>query len=62
MVAFGVFKAGCVLVNTIPLYAPHEMEHQVADSGAEVLVIVDRFPDKVEGLLDADRAALDTDQ
>jgi len=31
-------------------------------SGAEVLVIVDMFPDKVEGLLDADRAALDADQ
>jgi long-chain acyl-CoA synthetase len=51
VVAFGVFKAGCVLVNTNPLYTPHEMEHQFSDSGAEVLVIVDMFAGKLEGLL-----------
>jgi long-chain acyl-CoA synthetase len=50
--AFGVFKAGCVLVNTNPLYTRREMEHQFADSGAEVLVIVDMFADKLEGLLE----------
>jgi len=51
VVAFGVFKAGCVLVNTNPLYTPTEMEHQFRDSGAEVLVIVDMFADKLEGML-----------
>ena len=51
VVVFGVLKAGCVLVNTNPLYTPHEMEHQFRDSGAEVLVIVDLFADKLEGLL-----------
>jgi long-chain acyl-CoA synthetase len=45
--AFGVFKAGCVLVNTNPLYTPHEMIHQFNDSGARVLVIVDLFADKI---------------
>lgn len=45
--AFGVFKAGCVLVNTNPLYTPAEMIHQFNDSGAEVLVIVDMFADKL---------------
>ncbi len=45
--AFGVFKAGCVLVNTNPLYTPAEMIHQFNDSGAEVLVIVDLFADKL---------------
>jgi long-chain acyl-CoA synthetase len=45
--AFGVFKAGCVLVNTNPLYTPHEMIHQFRDSGAEVLVIADMFADKL---------------
>jgi long-chain acyl-CoA synthetase len=49
--AFGVLKAGCVLVNTNPLYTPAEMEHQFADSGAEALVIVDMFADKLEGIL-----------
>ncbi|MGQ0511960.1 MAG: AMP-binding protein [Betaproteobacteria bacterium] len=51
VVAFGVFKAGCVLVNTNPLYTPSEMEHQLRDSGAEVLVIVDMFANKLEGIL-----------
>ncbi len=49
--AFGVFKAGCVLVNTNPLYTPAEMEHQFRDSGAEALVIVDMFADKLEQIL-----------
>jgi long-chain acyl-CoA synthetase len=52
VVAFAVFKAGCVLVNTNPLYTQREMEHQFRDSGAEVLVIVDMFADKLEGLLE----------
>ena len=47
VVAFGVFKAGCVLVNTNPLYTPSEMAHQFKDSGAKVLVIVDMFADKL---------------
>jgi long-chain acyl-CoA synthetase len=47
VVAFGAFKAGCVLVNTNPLYTPSEMIHQFNDSGAKVLVIVDMFADKL---------------
>ncbi|MDP1742976.1 AMP-binding protein [Polaromonas sp.] len=47
VVAFGVFKAGCVLVNTNPLYTPSEMIHQFNDSGASVLVVVDMFSDKL---------------
>ena len=47
VVAMGVFKAGCVLVNTNPLYTASEMIHQFNDSGAKVLVIVDMFVDKL---------------
>ena len=47
VVAFGVLKAGCVLVNTNPLYTASEMVHQFNDSGAKVLVIVDMFADKL---------------
>jgi long-chain acyl-CoA synthetase len=46
--AFGVFKAGAILVNTNPLYTRSEMIHQFNDSGAEVLVICDMFADKLE--------------
>ena len=42
-----MFKAGCVLVNTNPLYTPSETIHQLNDSGAQVLVIVDMFADKL---------------
>lgn len=45
--AFGVLKAGGVLVNTNPLYTTSEMVHQFCDSGAEVLVISDMFAHKL---------------
>ena len=51
VVAFGILKAGCVLVNTNPMYTPAEMAHQFRDSGAEVLVIVDLFADKLDAIL-----------
>jgi long-chain acyl-CoA synthetase len=49
--AFGVIKAGCVLVNTNPLYTPSEMRHQFCDSGAEALVITELFADKLDALV-----------
>jgi len=49
--AFGVFKAGCMLVNTNPLYTPSEMRHQFCDAGAEVLVITELFADKLDALV-----------
>ncbi|NBC00930.1 MAG: AMP-binding protein, partial [Bacteroidetes bacterium] len=49
--AFGVFKAGGVLVNTNPLYTASEMTHQYADSGARVLVIIDMFADRLPEVL-----------
>jgi long-chain acyl-CoA synthetase len=40
---FGVLRAGYTVVNTNPLYTPRELEHQLSDSGAEVLVVVENF-------------------
>jgi long-chain acyl-CoA synthetase len=51
VVAFGVFKAGCVLVNTNPLYTSAEMVHQFSDSGARALVIIDMFADRLPEVL-----------
>jgi long-chain acyl-CoA synthetase len=51
VVAFGVLKAGCVLVNTNPLYTASEMIHQYADSGARALVIIDMFADRLPEVL-----------
>jgi len=53
VVAFGVFKAGCVLVNTNPLYTEKEMVHQLQDAGVKALVVIDMFADKLPGVLQA---------
>jgi len=39
----GVLRAGCVVVNVNPLYTPRELEHQLKDSGAEAIVILENF-------------------
>ena len=49
--AFGILKAGGVLVNANPLLTASEMIHQFADSGAEVLVICDMFANKLPGVI-----------
>lgn len=51
IVAFGIFKAGCVLVNTNPLYTAPEMIHQFRDSGANTLVVIDMFADRLPEVL-----------
>lgn len=43
IVALAVFRAGLVLVNVNPLYTARELEHQLNDSGAEALVIIENF-------------------
>ncbi len=45
--AFGIFKAGCVLVNINPLYTVSELVHQLNDAGVTTLVIVDMFAGKL---------------
>ncbi|MGB5862907.1 MAG: AMP-binding protein [Sulfitobacter sp.] len=45
--AFGVLKAGCVLVNVNPLYTAEEMARQFADSEPKALIVVDMFADKL---------------
>jgi long-chain acyl-CoA synthetase len=49
--ALGILKAGCVLVNVNPLYTEREMEHQLNDAGAEAIVIVDMFTNKLADIL-----------
>src|ERR1700741_464262 len=40
---FGTLRAGCTVVNVNPLYTPRELEHQLKDSGAEAIVILENF-------------------
>jgi long-chain acyl-CoA synthetase len=40
---FGALRAGYTVVNVNPLYTARELEHQLKDSGAEVIVILENF-------------------
>ena len=40
---FGTLRAGYTVVNCNPLYTPRELEHQLNDSGAEAIVILENF-------------------
>ena len=40
---FGAMRAGLVIVNTNPMYTPRELKHQLNDSGAKAIVVVENF-------------------
>ncbi|MFZ2099813.1 MAG: long-chain-fatty-acid--CoA ligase [Oricola sp.] len=40
---YGVLRAGLIVVNVNPLYTPRELEHQLNDSGAKAIVILENF-------------------
>jgi long-chain acyl-CoA synthetase len=48
---FGVLRAGMVVVNTNPLYTARELEHQLKDSGAKTIVVVENFAHVVQQVL-----------
>ncbi len=48
---FGTLRAGYTVVNVNPLYTARELEHQLKDSGAEVIVILENFAHTLEEVL-----------
>ena len=44
----GILRAGFVVVNVNPLYTPRELEHQLKDSGAKAIVIIENFASTLE--------------
>jgi len=48
---FGVLRAGMVVVNTNPLYTTRELEHQLKDSGAGAIVILENFAHVLQQVL-----------
>ena len=38
-----ILRAGYVVVNVNPLYTPRELEHQLKDSGAEAIIMLENF-------------------
>lgn len=43
-----ILRAGLVVVNVNPLYTPRELEHQLKDSGAKAIVIIENFAHTLE--------------
>ncbi len=48
-----ILRAGYVVVNVNPLYTPRELEHQLKDSGAKAIIIVENFAVTLEKVLDS---------
>ena len=45
---FGILRAGMTVVNVNPLYTPRELEHQLKDSGAKAIVILENFAETLQ--------------
>lgn len=48
---FAILRAGYIVVNTNPLYTSDEVEHQLADAGAEAIVVLANFAKTIEKAL-----------
>ncbi len=49
---FGALKAGAVVVNVNPLYTARELKHQMNDSGAQTIIIIENFAHTLEKVID----------
>lgn len=47
----GIFRAGLVVVNVNPLYTARELKHQLKDSGARCIVILENFAHILEDVI-----------
>ncbi len=52
---FGILRAGLVVVNTNPLYTKRELKHQLNDSGAKAIIIVENFAHVLQNVIDDTR-------
>ena len=48
---FGILRAGLTVVNTNPLYTARELRHQLVDSGASAILVLDNFGPTVQEVL-----------
>ena len=51
LAVFGILRAGMTVVNVNPLYTPRELEHQLKDSGAKAIFILENFAKTLEQVL-----------
>ena len=50
---FGILRAGLVVVNVNPLYTPRELEHQLTDSGASAIIVLENFAATVAEVIES---------
>ena len=50
---FGIHRAGMAVVNVNPMYSARELKHQLIDSGARAIIILENFADTLEQVVDA---------
>ncbi|MDO8301589.1 long-chain fatty acid--CoA ligase [Lacisediminimonas sp.] len=48
-----VLRAGYTVVNVNPLYTPRELQHQLTDSGAQAIIILENFSHTLQQVIDA---------
>ncbi len=53
VVVAAILRAGYVVVNVNPLYTPRELQHQLEDSGAKAIVILENFAATLAQVIDA---------
>jgi len=49
---FAALRAGFTVVNTNPLYTPRELKHQLVDSGAKVIIVMENFCHTLAEIID----------
>ena len=54
---FGILRAGLTVVNVNPLYTPRELKHQLVDSGASAIIVLDNFAHTVQDVIAETRVA-----
>ncbi|HSW08240.1 long-chain-fatty-acid--CoA ligase [Aquabacterium sp.] len=47
-----ILRAGLVVVNVNPLYTPRELQHQLKDSGAQAIIVLENFAPTLEEVID----------
>lgn len=57
VIMLGILRAGFVVVNVNPLYTPRELDHQLNDSGAEVIFLLEQFAATFEKVQDNTRVS-----
>lgn len=49
---FGILRAGMIVTNTNPLYTPRELKHQLNDSAAQAIIVIENYACTLDKIID----------